>query len=91
MFSLASLSAFNLVVLLVRPRLLASLLELVPLPFSARTTLLIAVVVNIVLSLAYEQWGTQLLARMIGFVMQLRQRRRISDGKMYKAVEGGMR
>ncbi|KZT04578.1 Ca-transporting ATPase [Laetiporus sulphureus 93-53] len=91
MLSIACLSLFNVVVLLSPPRPVASLLELVPLPFSARITLLGAAILNVVLSVTYEQWGTQAVSRVIGYVMQLRRQQRTKDGKVYKTVEGGMR
>ncbi|PCH43850.1 Ca-transporting ATPase [Wolfiporia cocos MD-104 SS10] len=91
MVSIGFLSLFNIVVLLAPPRPLAAILELVPLPWSARKTLLLAVVINIALSMVYEQWGTQAVSRVIGSIMQLRHARRVKDGKAYKAVEGGMR
>ncbi|CCM05018.1 uncharacterized protein FIBRA_07217 [Fibroporia radiculosa] len=91
MLSLACLSLFNIVVLVVPPRPIATLLELVPLPLSARTTLLAVVTVNVVLSLAFEKWGTRALTGLVETLAQLHQKRRIKDGKLYKTVEGGMR
>jgi len=62
------------------------------LPFSARTSLLFAVIFNIALSMAFEEWGTQVVAQAIGALFRLyRGRRRFREGKVYKAVEGGMR
>lgn len=48
------------------------------------------VIVNIVLSMAFEQWATQAIAGAIGYIMELRHNKRVKNGKMYKAVEGGM-
>ncbi|KAH9851454.1 Ca-transporting ATPase [Lenzites betulinus] len=91
MLSMACLTAFNLVVLLQPPAAIASVLELMALPGLARGTLLLAVVLNVLASLAFEQWGTQAVARVIGWVLELRRQHRVRDGKLYKAVEGGMR
>ena len=85
------LSLFNVVVLLIPPQFVADWLELMALPFEARMALILAVVLNIALSFAYEQWGTQTVARIIGWFFQLRRQRRTRDGKAYKSVEGGMR
>lgn len=91
MLSIIVLSLFNVLVLLAPPRPIASLLELVPLPFTARTSILAMVIVNIVLSMAFEQWATQAIARAVGYIMEFRHNKRVKNGKMYKAVEGGMR
>lgn len=40
----------------------------------------------------YEEWGTLVVAKGIGALARFRQgRRRVREGKAYKAVEGGMR
>ncbi|OJT09471.1 hypothetical protein TRAPUB_14051 [Trametes pubescens] len=91
MASMACLSVFNLVVLLAPPGWIADVLELMALPGLARATLLLAVVINVLASLAFEQWGTQAVAGVIGWIMELRRHQRTRDGKLYKAVEGGMR
>ncbi|TFK54011.1 hypothetical protein OE88DRAFT_1624988 [Heliocybe sulcata] len=92
MSALIGLSLFNVLVLLRPPSSISAILELMTLPFSARITLLIAVVVNIAVSMAFEQWGTQVVVQAVGAVMQLfGGRRRIREGKIYKAVEGGLR
>ncbi|KAL6307860.1 P-type ATPase [Sparassis latifolia] len=91
MFSITALSLFSVLVLLFPPAPIAAVLELMELPFAARLTLLVAVLVNIVLSMAYERWGTAVVTSVIGYFFQLRRRRRVKEGKTYKAVEGGMR
>jgi cation-transporting P-type ATPase 13A2 len=92
MFSMILISLINLIVLLYPPRPIANILELTLLPFSARITLLFAAVVNVAFSMAFEQWGAQVVAQFIGVVLRLRRgRRRVRDGKAYKAIEGGMR
>jgi len=92
MVSIIALSVFNVFVLLRPPKMLGLLLELMPIPFSARASLGAFVLVNIVVSLAFEEWATRLIARMIGALMKLRrERKRYLEGKAYKVVEGGMR
>lgn len=76
--------------MLAPPRPIASLLELVPLPFTARTSILGMIIINIVLSMAFEQWATQAIAKAVGYIMELHHSKRVKNGKMYKAVEGGM-
>ena len=91
MVSMIVLGIFNLLVLLNPPKLLMGLLELMDLPLAARATLLLAVVVNVVASMAFESFGTQAVSRVFGVIFELRRRHRVRDGKIYKAVEGGMR
>ncbi|KAL4249984.1 Cation-transporting ATPase [Abortiporus biennis] len=91
MLSIGCLSLFNLLVLLSPPDFITSILELMDIPFGGRTTLLFSVVLNVILSMTYEHWGTQIVSQMIGSIMRLRRRWRIRDGKTYKVVEGSMR
>ncbi|KAF9227264.1 hypothetical protein BS17DRAFT_775209 [Gyrodon lividus] len=92
MVSIIALSLFNLLVLLRPPKSVELVLELMPLPFSARLWLAAFVVVNIVTSLAFEQWATHLISEVIGVLMTLRrEQKRYREGKVYKAVEGGTR
>ncbi|KAI0081294.1 hypothetical protein K474DRAFT_1768739 [Panus rudis PR-1116 ss-1] len=91
MASIVLLTLFNVLVLLFPPKPVATILELMTLPFSARLTLLGAAVVNVAVSMAYERWGTQFVSQIIGSIMQIRRNMRVRDGKTYKAVEGGMR
>lgn len=92
MASIIALSLFNLLVLLRPPKALELILELMPIPFSARASLAAFVLVNIVVSLAFEEWVTQVIARMIGMLTKLvREKKRYREGKAYKFVEGGMR
>ncbi|KIK97368.1 hypothetical protein PAXRUDRAFT_765457 [Paxillus rubicundulus Ve08.2h10] len=89
MVSIIALSLFNLLVLLRPPKSVELVLELMPLPFSARLWLAAFVVVNVVASLAFEQWATQLVSRLIGALMTLRrEQKRYREGKVYRAVEG---
>jgi cation-transporting ATPase 13A3/4/5 len=90
MFALIALTLLNLLVLLYPPQLFRIVLELLVLPFSGRTILLFAVVVNIAISMAFERWGVQFTAKIIGSFLRIyRDRRRIRKGKVYKLVEGG--
>lgn len=91
MLSMVCLSVFNLLVLLSPPGAISQVLELMALPISARATLLLAVVMNVLASMAFEHWGTRVVAHVIGLFFDLRRQHRVRDGKLYKAVEGGMR
>lgn len=92
MFSIVTLTLFNLLVLVHPPQPVRQILELMVLPFSARMSLLFATIFNVALSMAFEEWGTQVVAQVIGALFHLRpDRRRFREGKAYKAVEGGMR
>ena len=91
MASMACLCLFNLLVLLDPPAPVARVLELMSLPVIARATLLLSVIVNVAASFAFEHYGTQAVSRVIGLLFELRRRQRVRDGKIYKAVEGGMR
>ncbi|KAF8967867.1 P-type ATPase [Flammula alnicola] len=93
MFAMGLLSCFNVFVLLAPPQTVANILTLMPLPIAGRYTLLLAAVINVVVSMTFEEWGTQGVSVAIGVVMHWwhRGRRRVRDGKMYKTVEGVMR
>lgn len=91
MLSIVSLSLFNVLVLLFPPDFLSSILELTDIPLSGRFTLLLAVVVNVGLSVAFERWGAPAVAAIVGYLTGMRKRHRTRDGKTYKAIEGGMR
>ncbi|TFK44814.1 Ca-transporting ATPase [Crucibulum laeve] len=87
------LTAFNVLVLIAPPRIISELLTLMPLPMDGRTTILIAAVINVVVSMSFEQWGAQSVGVGIGAMMRWWNRggKRVREGKTYKAVEGGMR
>lgn len=93
MYAMTILSGFNVLVLIAPPKPLQELLTLQMLPMSARVTILVVVFGNVAASLIFEQWGSQTVGGMIGTVMRWwqRGRRRMLGGKVYKAVEGGMR
>ena len=89
MFSLVLLGLINVVILLLPPKFALVLLELKRLPYSARTTLLVGVVVNVIVSVIYERWGVQHLAQIVGSLTKMyREHRRIRLEKAYKLVDG---
>jgi len=89
MFSIISLSLLSTVLLLAPPKSMEVLVDLMPLPIVAKLTLLAAVVVNVLISVAYERWGCTRVARLSSVVLRsLRPgNRRTREGKVYKAVE----
>lgn len=89
MLSLVGLTSFNVLVLLFPPGPLLDMLELMSLPSGGRLTLLVVVAINVMLSLCFERWGTEGVTACYGWIMgQLRHsKRRIRDGKAYKAVD----
>ncbi|KAL5485211.1 hypothetical protein ACEPAI_7853 [Sanghuangporus weigelae] len=92
MIAMTAIALINVWLILYPPRALLMLLELMILPLSARFVLIAAVVINVILSVTFEKLGTAAVSGLIGFAMEhLRSRRRIRDGKTYKAVEHGMR
>lgn len=92
MLALCVLSAFNLLVLLSPPKILTDILTLIPLPSDGKTVLVLTILANVGVSLAFEQWGSGAIAVAVGGVMKSWNgpRRRVRDGKTYKVVEGGM-
>lgn len=92
MLAISTIALINVWLVLYPPRPLLILLELMTLPLSGRSVLMAAVAVNVILSVMFEKWGTVTVGRLIGFATDLvRSRRRVVDGKTYKAVEYGMR
>jgi len=94
MGSLGLLTALNTLVLLSPPQTISGLLTLMPLPIHARTVLLFGAAANAVLCTVFEQWGARVLAVAVGQVNRISHHwcmSRRSEGKVYKAVEGGMR
>jgi cation-transporting ATPase 13A2 len=89
MLSVVGLSAFNLLVLLLPPGPLLDMLELMRLPAVARTSLLVAVVINVGLSLSFERWSTEAVTAGLSWASAQwrRGRRRVRDGKAYKPIE----
>lgn len=82
---------FSIVVLVAPPDPLARLLDIMPIPVMARLTLLLAAVVNALLCGALERWAP--LAVIVSHISRhvgSRRKRWVREGKLYKAVEGGM-
>ena len=92
MFCIGLLSGYNILVLMTPPHAVSEFLTLMPLPVSGRYVLLVAAILNVGISLAYEEWGTPAVSAVVGLMTRWWQRgkRRTRDGKMYKVVEGGM-
>ncbi|KAF8894948.1 Ca-transporting ATPase [Gymnopilus junonius] len=93
MLSMCLLSAFNVIVLLVPPKIIVKLLTLMYLPMMARYTLLLAAGINVLMATSFEKWGTQATSTIIGTVIRWWQggKKRVRDGKTYKVIESGMR
>lgn len=89
MLSLVALSLFNVSVLLAPIKLISGLLELVPIPISARLTLLWAAIINVAVSVGYERWIAQVVADAVGMILASQQdsRRRIKDNRVYRALD----
>lgn len=93
MGSLAVLTGLNTLVLLAPPQTISDLLTLMPLPTYGRNVLLVGTVINAMLSLGFERWGASVLAVVAGRMAKTGHQwwgRRRREGKVYKAVEGGM-
>ena len=91
MLAMGVIGLINVWLILKPPRFFTLLLELMEIPTSARFTFLLAVVVNVAISMAYESWGITIIASLMGYILEsLRNRKRIRDGKAYKAIENGM-
>lgn len=90
MLSLVALSLFNVSVSLAPIRFISALLELVPIPISARLTLVWAAIINVAVSVGYERWIAQVVADAVGMFVSAQQdssRRRIKDNRVYRAVD----
>jgi hypothetical protein len=89
-----ALVVINVWLLLSPSKAVANLLTLVDFPTSARWTLLAAAVVNAVLSMGFERWGTVLTSEVLGRLGYLWNvsggRWKTREGKAYKAVETGL-
>lgn len=92
MFCIGLLSSCNILVLVTPPQAVSKVLTLMPLPVAGRYVLLVAAIINVGMSMAFEEWGTPAVSTVIGLMMRWWQRgkRRTRDGKMYKVVEDGM-
>ncbi|KAI9461293.1 P-type ATPase [Lactarius psammicola] len=87
MLSLIALTLFNVSVLLAPTKFISAVLELMPLPLSARLTLLWVAIINVAVSVVYERWVTQLIADVVGMLVSEHEgRRRIRDSRAYRAI-----
>lgn len=92
MLAMAVISFINVWLILMPARPMTLVLELMNLPFTARLTLLTSVAINISLSVLFERWGTEAIVELITLVSDCwRNKRRVRDGKAYKAVDNGSR
>lgn len=93
MTAMGSLFLINIWLLLSPSKAVVKLLTLVELPTAGRYSLLIAAALNIVLSLAFERWGTVIASDFIARIVNLWNlsggRGKVREGKAYKAVENG--
>lgn len=87
MASLVALTAFSTLVLFAPPQPLRLLLDIMPIPDSAKTTLFAGAILNAAACFAFERWNP--IAAVLEVVSR-GQRRRVKGGLEYKVVEGGM-
>ena len=92
MFCIGLLSICNILVLITPPHAVSEILTLMVLPVAGRYVLLVAAIINVGISMAFEEWGTPAVSTVIELMTRWWQRgkRRTRDGKMYKVVEDGM-
>ncbi|KAF5393475.1 hypothetical protein D9757_000675 [Collybiopsis confluens] len=94
MLSLIILTSFNLLVLLSPPQAVVDLLTLMIVPKDGRLKLLMAAAVNVIVCIIYEEYGVPVVSEVVGQMMKWRKKaRRVreNEGKVYTAVEGGLR
>ncbi|KAF8609052.1 Ca-transporting ATPase [Ceratobasidium sp. AG-I] len=87
MASLVALTAFSTLVLFAPPQPLRLLLDIMPIPDSAKLTLFSAAVLNAAVCFGFERWNP--IAAALEAVSR-GHRRIVKGGLEYKAVEGGM-
>ena len=87
MASLVALTAFSTLVLFAPPQSLRLLLDIMPIPDSAKLTLFAGAVLNAAVCFGFERWNP--IAAALEAVSR-GHRRRVKGGLEYKAVEGGM-
>ncbi|KAI0305581.1 P-type ATPase [Multifurca ochricompacta] len=88
MLFLVTLSLFNISVLVAPTKFVSAVLELMPIPVSARLTLLWVGVINVAVSVSFERWVAQPVADVIGiFLSRHEGRRRIKESRIYRAVD----
>jgi len=90
MAAIGILTGFNILVLLWPAGIVSEALTLMPLPPRARHILLLAVVMNVAVSIIFEKWVALWMGDMVGKWMELwgSKRRKLRD-KGYKIIEGG--
>ncbi|KAF8590974.1 Ca-transporting ATPase [Ramaria rubella] len=86
-FCISVLSAFSGLLLLWPPQALAVWLNLMTIPVDTRIELLAVVGINVCVSLGFEKWCQEIVAKLVGKIMGGRRRGRRVNGKVYKAVE----
>ncbi|KAG8690555.1 hypothetical protein FRC08_010493, partial [Ceratobasidium sp. 394] len=87
MASIVALTAFSTLVLFAPPQPLRLLLDIMPIPYSAKMTLFIAAVANAAVCFAFERWNP--IAGALE-VLSSGRKRRSKGGLEYRAIEGGM-
>lgn len=87
MASIVLLTAFSTLVLVAPPQSVRLVLDVMPLPASAKQTLLVAAVLNAAMCFGFERWNP--LAGALE-VLSRGQQKRVRGGLEYRAVEGGM-
>ncbi|KAG9102700.1 hypothetical protein FRC06_001408 [Ceratobasidium sp. 370] len=87
MASIVALTLFSTLVLFAPPQPLRFLLDIMPIPSSAKTTLFIGAVANAAICFAFERWNP--IAGALE-VLSSGRKRRSKGGLEYRAVEGGM-
>lgn len=87
MASIVALTLFSTLVLLAPPQSLRLILDIMPIPSSAKRTLLFAAVLNALVCFGFERWNP--VAGALEAVSR-GQQKRMRGGLEYRAVEGGM-
>ena len=95
MISIMILTAFSTMVMLRPPTSVALILDIKPIPTSAKWVLMGGTLANVILSIAFERYLHKAFARLLGFVFKLRyliggHPTRTREGKAYRAVETGI-
>jgi cation-transporting ATPase 13A3/4/5 len=83
---IATLTVFSTWVLFGPTVSVALILDLVTLPWIGRMTIAIAVLINVGVSFAYEQWLHGPIAATVGVLWKASGRRRRRDGAIYEFV-----
>lgn len=91
MVALTVIGAINTWLIIYPSHALLALLELMHLPQSSRIILVLTVIANVALSVVFERVATNSVGKVIGRAMEALSRNRVRGGKVYKAVESGMR